>query len=898
MRLKPTPRPEAASVSTHPAFADPLAAERAKTRLESLTGWGLDTFFESAFEDSPAPDLALINLERWLRASSNPATQMSLLMQTPKLGRLISLILGASQPLADALIQNPEMAGLITDPTHLALQPRREDVAAEGRRLLAATSGYTHALDRIRFLQQTWTLRIVVNDLARVWAPEAVWRAVSDIADALLELTVEVAWGEYSAQKGLHERCPIMVVGFGKLGGHELNYSSDVDLVYVIRDEADETLERHAGRFSELLGRALSDRMGRGALYRVDLRLRPFGSTGPVVQRMRAVEAYYRSHAEAWEAQALVRSRPIVGPPELFARWEAMRDFTCFRPKISTATLEPMVEMRERVEAHADADDLKRGAGGIRDIEFLTQALQMVHGHDHPLAKSPNTLEAVSALREAGIIDHEDATTLSEGYRFLRQLEHRCQLIEGKQTHQLPAHEADRERISRLMGYGRRTELEEDLDAWRSRLRTLYRRIVMPVGAGATDREWLVEELGSLSDPVVRWFDSLPESAEFYRSLHENRDSLERVRKIVSIGPALVKHLQERVAQTESLISGEIEEPFEPGARLEGLPPDAPLDQVAGIVRAEWLKIGVRWTLLPDAAESGGALAELYGALVRHVSKRLYAEFDVLALGSFGSKDMSLGSDLDLMLLLREGGRHADAESEAQQFLAILQHLKRHGAPIEFDMRLRPEGGKGLLVRTYAGFSAYELESMEMWERMALIQSRVVYGRPEAEQLAQKAAFAMPLTPERLLELLAMKKRIETERVKPQHARRHVKLGQGGLSDIEWFVGLHELRYPTATEAGQPRTMEERIRALARAMLIHALELETLLECRRELLETRERLFLLGFTPDVVPENPDKLDRLAMSWGLADGNAFLEKLERTTDAVRAIYKEGIDRLKS
>lgn len=880
-----------------PTFVDPEAAIRAKGRLESLTGWGLDGFFEIAFDDCPGPDLALINLERWLRASSNPATQMSLLMQTPRLARLVALILGSAQPLADALIQNPEMAGLIMDPSQLGVPPTRHAIRDEGRRLLAATSGYTHALDRIRFLQQTWTLRIVVNDLARAWPPEIVWKAVSEVADALLEQTVEVAWIEYCAQKAVHGPCPIMVVGFGKLGGSELNYSSDVDLVYVIPDDVDEALERHAGRFSEMLGRALSDRMGRGDLYRVDLRLRPFGGAGPVVQKMRAVEAYYRSHAEAWEAQALVRSRPIVGPPELFSRWEAMRETICFRSKLSTATLEPMVAMRERVEAHSDADDLKRGSGGIRDVEFLTQALQMVHGHDHAAVRSPNTLDAIEALREAGILDREDAEALTDGYRFLRQLEHRCQLIEGKQTHRLPENERDRDRIAHLMGFRRRTELEEELDAWRSRLRALYKRLVMPVGAGATHREWLEAELGPLAEGALRWFDSLPESEAFYRILRENEGSLERVRQILVGAPALVKHLSARVAHTEALLSGEIEEPRHEGELLEGLPADTPLDRVASALRSEWLWAALRWSLGVEP-EAGPPLARIFEAALRHVGHRLYVAFDVLALGSFGAEDMSFGSDLDLMFLVQDGARHAEMESEAQQFLAVLPNLHRHGAPIEADLRLRPEGRKGLLLRTYDGFSTYELESMEMWERMALIQTRSVIGSPEAEALAQKAAFAMPLTPERLDELLSMKRRIEDERVKPQHRRRHVKLGWGGLADIEWFVGLHELRYPTATEAGRPRRMPDRLRALARAKLIHALEFEVLMKARADLLRTRERVYLLGFTPDIVPENPDKLDRLARACGLPEGNAFLEGHERTIDDVRAIYKEGMDRLKS
>jgi len=876
-------------------FSDPEAAIRAKSRLEALTGWGLEGFFDTTFEACPAPDLALINLERWLRASSNPATQMSLLMQAPRLSRLIALILGASQPLADALIQNPEMAGLITDPAQLAIQPSTGEILAEGRRLLSATSGYTHALDRLRYLQQTWTLRIVVNDLTRVWSPEAVWRAVSDLADALIELTLEVSWSEFAGQKGLHEACPLMVVGYGKLGGRELNYSSDVDLVYVIPDDVGETLERHAGRFSEVLGRALSDRMGRGDLYRVDLRLRPFGSAGPVVQKMRAVEAYYRSHAEPWEAQALVRSRPIVGDPILQSRWEAMRENVCFRPKMSTATLEAMIAMRERVEVHAEEDDLKRGPGGIRDVEFLTQALQMVHGHSHPETQTAGTLEAIEALRSAGILNADDADGLTNGYRMLRQLEHRCQLIEGKQTHRLPEDERERERVARLMGYSRRSEMEEELDAWRSRLRALYRRLVVPVGSGQTARERAQQELEEEAALALPWFDTMPESDSFYRLLLENEGSLTRVRNVLLRAPALVRWLRESVAHTEALLSGEIEEEASTSDRIDRLPVEEPLDRVASALRSEWLSAALRWSL-DESFDLSTRLASLYESLLRHLAKRLYAEFDIVALGSFGARELSLASDLDLLLLCAEPSRHGEAEVEAQQLLSMVEHLRRHDAPIEVDLRLRPEGGKGLLVRTYAGFESYELESMENWERIALILARSVVGDPEAERRAQRAAFALPLTPERLHELLAMKKRLETERVRPQHVRRHVKLGHGGLSDIEWYLGLHELRYPTATEAGRPRRTEERLRALARAMLINAFELDALLESWRFLTSVRERLLLLGFTPDIVPENPDKLHRLAVACGMDEGNAFLERHERTIDLVRTIYKEGLDRL--
>ena len=143
-----------------------------------------------------------------------------------------------------------------------------------------------------------------------------------------------------------------------------------------------------------------------------------------------------------------------------------------------------------------------------------------------------------------------------------------------------------------------------------------------------------------------------------------------------------------------------------------------------------------------------------------------------------------------------------------------------------------------------------------------------------------------------------MKKRIETERVKPQHIRREVKLGWGGLNDIEWFVHLHEMRYPTATHAGENRKMPDRIHALLRAGLINALESDQLLAAREHLLRVRARLTLLGLTKDLIPENPDKLDRLAHASGEKDANSFLAKHERMIDRVRAIYQDGLERLRA
>ncbi|MFI5385966.1 MAG: hypothetical protein ACHQ50_07580 [Fimbriimonadales bacterium] len=873
------------------AFRNPEAAINAIERLAALTG---ATLPGDLFANAPAPDLALQNLERWLRATSSPGLQLQQLLDDPELGRLLILILGTSQPIADSLIQNPELASLVFDRAELQTVPTRQHVEDRGRVLLSDATSYSHALDRMRFLRQRWMLPIVVNDLAHAWPEPVVWKAISDLADALIALSLETVWKDQKETRGLDGDCPILVAGFGKLGGGELNYSSDVDLVYVFRDGGEEI---RLSRVCEALTRALTDRMGRGQLFRVDLRLRPFGGTGPVVASMRSVESYYDLYAEPWEIQALLRSRPIAGPPELVARWESMRLHHCFKPKLPSEAIEESLAVRARTEEIASERDIKRGRGGIRDVEFLVQILQLVHGCRLPALHVRATLDAIGALEAEGILDHAVCESLREGYTFLRQLEHRLQFVDDQQTHVLPASEAGQARMAWLMGTHDWEELSQLLAIHRRTIGSLYQSTLHPQAESASDRSIVAEALGSLSHSGLQWFDVLPESEAFYSSLVQNRDSLDRTREIVRFAPRLVPYFKASVALTELLISGEVEEEFDAPAPIDSLPVDAKPRVLASTFTTAWAHLCARWVL----TQSGNLCRQiscLTDALIRHCARRLYSEFDIIGLGSLGLEDMTLDSDADVVLFVSSSGHQRDAETHAQFLLGLISQTRRLDAPINLDLRLRPEGGKGLLVRTYEGFGQYELEDMEMWERFALGQARLILGSEDALKMVLKAAYAQPLTPERLQELLGLKKRIETERVLPQHMKREVKLGLGGLADIEWFVHLHEMRYPTATRAGVEPHMEDRIHALGRARLINAVEADQLIVAREHLLTLRLRLGLQGLKKDLLPENPDKLDRLALASGFKDGNAFLAHHEHVIDAVRAIYQEGLERLKA
>lgn len=857
-----------------------------------MAGIPLSDFLVEALKFTPNPDLALTNLERWANSASSPPTQLQMLAQHRLLGRYMLVILGASQPISNTLIQNPELAGLAFDSALLHDRPEVARVVAEGRTLLASASSPSHALDRLRYLKQRWTLPTVLNDISGDWSPAAVWDALSQVADALIHLTADCV-----AKSSELVENPLLLVAFGKLGGRELNYSSDVDLAFVAPDGLGANQTKLASKYAESVIRALSEPMGRGFLYRVDLRLRPYGAAGELVPSAKSVENYYKLYAEPWEKQALIRSRPVCGPAELANRWQSLVAERAYPKAVSEASLESLSQMRSRVEERTLPDDFKRGAGGIRDVEFLVQFLQLSHGHYIPELQGSTTLEAIAALEEAGFFDHSVATSLAEAYTFLRQLEHRCQLVGDQQVHTLPRTQTELEGLALLLGEDGWRAASDKLKFHRRTIDTLYQAVVQPKVSEDTSRRRVLDKLGWLAPAALHWFDPIPGGGGFYDALDANEGSSNRVHLILEQAPAIVGAFRQSISLTEVLMSGEIEEDSGAEQRIASLPTDLPLPELATAFSVAYHRLVARWVLEPGTQIHKG-LTFLTDAFLSHCARRHYASFDLIALGSYGRGEMGLGSDADVLLIVDSQDRHAEAEEQAQGFLAMIQGVKRLGAPIHLDMRLRPEGRQGLLVRTYDGFRAYELDRMEMWERFALCGSRLVFGSPDARDLAIHTAYAQPLTPERLRELLAMKRRIETERIQPQHLRRNVKLGVGGLGDIEWFVNLHQMRYPTATKPEANADLASGIRALGRARLINALESETLRSALTHLLTVRFRLGLQGFAGDLIPENPDKLRRLASAMGDAGANEFLRRHEAIIDSVRSIFNDGMERLRA
>ncbi|MDP9148937.1 MAG: bifunctional [glutamate--ammonia ligase]-adenylyl-L-tyrosine phosphorylase/[glutamate--ammonia-ligase] adenylyltransferase, partial [Myxococcota bacterium] len=310
-------------------------------------------------------------------------------------------------------------------------------------------------------------------------------RELSDLADVCCELAVAEAFAWAEERFGLPleasgQRCAFAVIGMGKLGGRELNAGSDVDLMlFYGSDEgrvsgSDEmSLHEYFTRVAQRFVATLDEPTEDGVVWRVDLRLRPEGTRGPLVNALAAAERYYEAWGRTWERAALVRARPVAGDLAFGERLlEALEPFV-WRRAVEPRIVDEMTAMLARARAEAGRsvrDDLKIGPGGIREVEFFAQSLQLVWGGREPHVRGPNTLDALRRLRAGGFVSEREAAELSESYLFLRRLEHRVQFATGQQTHSVPGDRDLLSRIARSLGYVGAPDLERELETVRARV--------------------------------------------------------------------------------------------------------------------------------------------------------------------------------------------------------------------------------------------------------------------------------------------------------------------------------------------------------------------------------------------------------------------------------------------
>ena len=958
-----------------------------------------------ALADVADPDQALLALAKLAGVVQGERVDVlgTLLSRaTPARNRLLAVI-GASVALGDNLAAHPDHLDVLVDDSP-GTAVTAEEVCAE---LLVAVGADPAAavpvadldgmagIDAMRRAYQRRLLAIAATDLT---APDpldvlpAVAAALADLASAALEASLALARADLD-DHGAGVR--LAVIGMGKCGGRELNYVSDVDVIYVV--EPDGVDEAHAitvgTKLAAGLARACSTAAGEPALWPVDAALRPEGKNGPLVRTLSSHQAYYERWAHTWEFQALLKARPVAGDAELGRAYvEAVN------PMVWAAVgrenfVEDSQAMRRRVEDNvpvAEADrQLKLGKGGLRDVEFTVQLLQLVHGRADESIRSPGTLTALAALSAGGYVGRSDAAELAQCYRLLRSLEHRIQLYRLRRTHLMPSAPADLRRLARSVGM--RTVGADGLDErWRSVRRQvrhlheeLFYRPLLPAMAqlsteeaslapeaararlaaiGYTDPAGAMRHIAALTEGLSRraaiqrqllpvmigWFadgaapdagllafrrlsDELGSTHWYLKLLRDSGTAARRLATVLSTSRYVADALT-RSPESVAWLADDAELVGRSAQRL-GAEADAIVSRATGAEAAATALRALRrrelartaaadvlgvvtsttaahtLTVAADVVLAGvlrAAESEARAGLERSPTRML-----VVAMGRFGGSEMGYSSDADVMFVHDPypGVDDEVAQEYASTVASRLRYLLGAVGPepaLEVDAALRPEGRNGPLVRSFDSYVEYYARWSSPWESQALLRARPVAGDPELGErfVALVDPLRYPqggLDPSVVREVRRIKARVESERLpRGVHPNRHLKLGRGGLADVEWTVQLLQLQHAFEVPGLRTTATLEALEAAAAAGLIASDDATVLTEAWESASRLRDAIVLWsgrtgGAQADVLPHDRQDLAGLARIVGLPAGHAgdleeeHLRKARRARAVVERVF---------
>lgn len=467
---------------------------------------------------SSDPDLALNTLERYLGATRSPLSLGSLFERDRDALPILLQIFSTSQHLGDLMVQDPESFDLLrlTEGQPVSRDQLVREICSEAA-LLTDEAAVKHLLRRYKRRE---TLRIAYGDIIRGQRLDVVARQISFLADAITEAAVVAARNQLGPRRGV-PRGPggraarFVALGLGKLGGAELNYSSDIDLVLLYDHDGTtdgvkptENVE-YFDRLARTVLRLLAEPTDLGVAYRVDLRLRPEGSSGPMVVSTGAALHYYDVLGRTWERQAFVKARPVAGDLDLGDEFLAALEPWIYRRYLSRADITGIKALKRRIEQRATREggqrlNVKTGRGGIRDIEFVIQFLQLLNGGDLPELRTGNTLQAIAQLEQVGCLTMQERSILEENYAFLRTVEHRLQIMFDLQTHTLPQDDDELAKLAIRVGCARR-DRPEILEAFKSdyQLKTELNRKILDhlLHDAFRDSERIEPEVDLVLDP-------------------------------------------------------------------------------------------------------------------------------------------------------------------------------------------------------------------------------------------------------------------------------------------------------------------------------------------------------------------------------------------------------------
>ncbi|MDE3059279.1 MAG: hypothetical protein KGJ59_15125, partial [Bacteroidota bacterium] len=428
-------------------------------------------------------EMAVKNFLRFIEASFNPTTLFRDITEHSILLDMLVATFSTSQFFSDILVRDPELFHWLTTTTALERPKRKEEFLSAAKQTASLFHLPEKKINALKRFQRRESLRIGMRDILGHADLETTARELSHLADVVFQLVAELMWNELSEKYGAAPITSWVIFALGKLGGEELNYSSDIDIIAVFDEDGvrDSSTRRitHGEFFTRFIGRivqTLTAVTEEGFFYRVDTRLRPDGDSGPLIRSFAATMTYYESRGELWERQMLIKARRIAGDEVFAARLlHALTPFIYPR-SFFRSPVEEIAAIKARIENASEEQNIKLCRGGIRDVEFIVQSLQLVNAGQHSALQNGTTLNAIELLRKHEILSHGEAESLREAYTFFRTLEHRLQMMDYEQLHTLPSEKNERQALARRMNLPH-AKFERLLAQHRAKVRKIFNGI-------------------------------------------------------------------------------------------------------------------------------------------------------------------------------------------------------------------------------------------------------------------------------------------------------------------------------------------------------------------------------------------------------------------------------------
>lgn len=813
----------------------------------SLSPDELSSFINSIdhiYSEEFLSDRIVLNLHRILDADHYFSNYLHELKSFQIYFEVIYKIGAFSNYLTDIVVRNPEYLSWCLSTKTLYEDLSSESIINELSVVVSTFKSFERRINSLIRFKRRFLLKIGLRDILGIADIEKIMFEYSILTRAIIKTALDLAIDnnktKFEVDKISVDYC---LLALGKLGGNELNYSSDVDLIFFYEKETLLSKKINTSDFFENVLKTFIDicssQREEGYLYRTDFRLRPDGKYSPLCRSFDYYLLYYESRGREWEKQMLLKSSLICGSTKLYSKFTDRIQNFVFPRSLLASPREVIYRFRENYLAiHDQEKNIKHFKGGIRDIEFSIQALQLLNGGNNPELRTPNTLHAISKLSELNFITSQNSKKMNSAYKFLRRIENYLQLMDDKQKHQLPDDKESYRNLVHFMKLGERKKFVKELTTHRHNVKSFYDSIL---GTEKTknktfdsikfqNSETALAHLHKLkfgstlttetfyNDKISREFDKISNNLLSYLKKSSPPDkTLSNLTKIITSSkfPSFWYDLLQQNEFFNSILTicdmsdtltaklsldRELRD-FVLGGKIFLTVEDAIQFRHFDYSELKLLDFYLAFNFLLkkiDATEVSASLINFFDNSIQRVVEESISEkintpeFIIFGMGSYGSKELTFNSDLDVIFVADL--KNNDHEIDQNMFIKILKLVRKRFSQRQFfeiDSRLRPEGKSSQLVWDINQFEIYVLKRMRVWELQAYTKARLIYGS-EQLFLRVKQILEKKLTQfeEQILcdEINSNLQKIKSSSISPSKDSIDLKITDGGILDIQFLI--------------------------------------------------------------------------------------------------------------